>query len=95
MSHLTIHRLLHPVQALAWGILAVVILFGMGGCTRTVAVMAPRAAIPIDMLTCPNAPDLRRTRTDADVAHGIAAMAESDRACRAHLAATRDALSGH
>lgn len=68
----------------------------LGGCTRTIAVMQPRAAIPADMLICPPPPDLRRARTDADVAQGIVALSETDRACRARLAATRTALdTGH
>ena len=92
MSRRNVHRLLHLVQALAWGTLAVVAFLGMGGCARTVAVMQPRAAIPAEMLTCPPPPDLRRARTDADVANGIAALSETNKACRGRLAATRNAL---
>ena len=42
--------------------------------------------------SCLDFPDLRRARTDADVAHGIAELSATARACGVHLAATRATL---
>ncbi len=63
----------------------------LGGCA-TRAVVAPRMALPADMLTCPPEPSGRGVTDDQGVATYATDLAAAGRTCRAHLDAARAAL---
>ena len=72
--------------------LVLILALALGGCASR-AVVAPRQALPADMLTCPPEPSGRGVTDDRGVASYTADLAAAGRVCRAHLAATRATIA--
>ena len=73
-------------------LIVLVLALALAGCA-TRAVVAPRVALPADMLTCPPEPSGHGVTDDRGVATYTTDLAAAGRACRARLAATRATLA--